>query len=749
MFVKNESHNQNDKVLLMVLREPLLLVVLCIALSTAGLEWDKDGDTGARHRWMLQQNISTIYLVSSCHLDVGFADSAVNIVNRYFDDFFPRAIMIANTLRKYGGKERLVFTTHTYLVSLYLDCPPNMGLHCPDDEAKGSFKDAVTRGDITWHAFPFNGEPEYLLRPLMVEAGFNLTHRLDDMFGRPRTVTMSQRDVPGMTSNIIPVMVKAGVKAVTVGVNSASMPPAVPSVFQWEHNATNTRVLAMWHPGGYGGTKGISLDSMVIVPGMSQALAFAIRNDNSGPPSILEVFKNYASLKELFPKATIIASGYDPFVLELMQHQDRLAVVSGEIGDTWIYGTASDPWKTQQFYSIIDTWERSVRWSPELYLDDVRIQNFSRLLIKNGEHTWGKDVKTYLGDWTNWDNEAFLAHINTAPYQDMIASWLEQRSWGIDYALEALADHPLLKDIELELEKLMFDGHVSTSGYKLESNPSVVYVLPVHGGTISIQFDVASGNIIMFTDSRVSNGSLASRGQPLAQIVYQTFNNKSYSAFLSEYLYTKTSWADKDLGKHGLNVSALQLMSPSIKTMWSNLNKASMEYHFLVQLTFNDSTVVSEYGAPQSLWLGVMINNNTQLNLTLYIVNKTATRLPESLSLYFDPAVKDDSRMFVTKLGSLVDVDSVVKNGSQHLHSSQAVTYTNPSNTKQIVFESLDTSVLCVGIPNPFPTPPSHPVENDGFAFNIFNNIWGTNYVMWYPYMEEDKSSKYRFTMKY
>ena len=189
--------------------------------------------------------------------------------------------------------------------------------------------------------------------------------------------------------------------------------------------------------------------------------------------------------------------------------------MSGEIGDTWIYGTASDPWKTQQFYSIIDTWERSVIWSPELYLDDVRIQNFSRLLIKNGEHTWGKDVKTYLGDWTNWGNEAFLAHINTAPYQDMIASWLEQRSWGIEYALEALADHPLLKDIELELEKLMFDGHVSTSGYRLESNPSVVYVLPVHGGTISIQFDVASGNIIMFTDSRVSNGSMAQSWPPI------------------------------------------------------------------------------------------------------------------------------------------------------------------------------------------------------------------------------------------
>ena len=725
----------------MVLRETLLLVVFC----TAGLE----GDIEARHHWMLTQNISTIYLVSSCHLDVGFADSAANIVNRYFDDFFPKAILTANTLRKSGGKECLVFTTHSYLVSLYLDCPPNMGLHCPSDEAKGSFKDAVTRGDITWHAFPFNSEPEYLLRPLMIEAGFNLTHHLDDMFGRPRTLTMSQRDVPGMTSAVIPLMVKAGVKAVTVGVNAASMPPAVPTVFQWQHNATNTRVLAMWHPGGYGGTRGITLDSMVIVPGMSQALAFAIRNDNSGPPSILEVYKNYASLKKLFPNAAVVASGYDQFVLELMQHQDQLPIVSGEIGDTWVYGTASDPWKTQQFYSILNSWERAIKWSPSLYLGDARIQNFSRLLIKNGEHTWGKDVKTYLDDWTNWGNKAFLAHVNTAPYQDMMASWLEQRSWGIQYALEALGNHPLLKDIELELEKLIFDGKVSTLGYKLETKPSAVFALPVHSGIISIQFDIASGNIVMFTDSRMPGGSLASHGRPLAQIVYQTFNNKSYDAFLAEYLYANTSYADKDLGKHDLDVSSLQLMSPSIKAMWSSLNETSMEYKFLVQLTFNDSTVVSEYGAPQLMWLEVMLNNDTQLNLTLYIVNKTATRLPESLSLYFDPSVKDDSKMFVTKLGSLVDIDSVVKNGSQHLHSSQTVTYTTPSNAQKMIFESLDTSVLCVGIPNPFPTPPSQPVEDDGFAFNIFNNIWGTNYVMWYPYMEEDRSSKYRFTMKY
>lgn len=95
------------------------------------------------------------------------------------------------------------------------------------------------------------------------------------------------------------------------------MPPAVPTAFVWEDPYSGEDTIGMWHPHGYGGTRGISLDSMVIVPGMQEALAFAIRKDNSGPPSVDEVIQNYATLKELFPQAIVVASGYDTFVNKL------------------------------------------------------------------------------------------------------------------------------------------------------------------------------------------------------------------------------------------------------------------------------------------------------------------------------------------------------------------------------------------------------------------------------------------------
>lgn len=732
----------DTNVLATAYRGLFLLLYIIVLSDAAGFEGITISD---EHKWMMQQNITTIHLISSCHLNVGFTDNVTAIINEYFDVFFPQAISVATSLRALGGEERLVFTTHSYLVSLYLDCPSNIGIHCPSNEAMKNFTDAVNRGDIVWHAFPFNSQPEYLLRPLMIEVGVNLTHRLDDQFGRPHTITMSQRDVPGMTSSIIPLLVNAGVKAITVGVNSASMPPAVPTVFQWQHNASNTRILAMWHPGGYGGSKGPALHSMVIVPGMSHALAFAIRTDNSGPPSSLEVTKNYATLKGLFPGATIVASDYDSFVLQLMQHQDVLPIISEEIGDTWIYGAASDPLKTQQFYSILRTWEKFIPSSPALYLEDVRILNFSRLLIKTGEHTWGKDVQKFLNDWSDWDNEAFYSHLNTSHFQDMVKSWEEQRTWGIEYALEALADHPLLTEIQSHLQLLNFNGFVSTNGYSLQKNLSTVFVLPVKGGTISIQFDVATGSIAMFNDSRAKSGPLADLAHPLAQVVYQTFDNNSYDAFFSQYFYMIAEWVYMDFGKYRMDQSALQLASPSVKELWRKFNKTSMEYSFLLQLVFNSSQLTTDYGAPEEMWLEINVGNQTTLNMTLYIVNKTATRLPESLSLYFDPPLKDNAKMYITKLGSPVPIDSVIQNGSQHLHSSQCVSYTNP----QLTFLSKDTSLCCVGFPTPFPTPTAKPVVDDGFSFNIFNNIWGTNYIMWYPYKDEDKSSKYHFVMNY
>lgn len=51
-----------------------------------------------------------------------------------------------------------------YLVSLFLDCPPGMGLHCPGVEARAKVEAAIRSGVITWHAFPHNAQVMFLIR---------------------------------------------------------------------------------------------------------------------------------------------------------------------------------------------------------------------------------------------------------------------------------------------------------------------------------------------------------------------------------------------------------------------------------------------------------------------------------------------------------------------------------------------------------------------------------------------------------
>ena len=35
-----------------------------------------------------------------------------------------------------------------------------------------------------------------------------------------------------------------------------------------------------------------------------------------------------------------------------------------------------------------------------------------------------------------------------------------------------------------------------------------------------------------------------------------------------------------------------------------------------------------------------------------------------------------------------------------------------------------------------------------GVHFNILNNIWNTNYCLWYPFNEEDRNIRSRFALE-
>ena len=61
---------------------------------------------------------------------------------------------------------------------------------------------------------------------------------------------------------------------------------------------------------------------------------------------------------------------------------------------------------------------------------------------------------------------------------------------------------------------------------------------------------------------------------------------------------------------------------------------------------------------------------------------------------------------------------------------------------------SLDAALVSPGDPTPFPVLDTPPDMSQGVSFNLANNIWGTNYIMWQPYSPEAAQMRFRFVLQ-
>jgi hypothetical protein len=286
-----------------------------------------------------------VHVINSCHLDIGFKDSSVNIINLYFDHHLPKAASVGRQLRQLRRAhptstgpngytdDKLNFMFQSWVISMYFDCPPHLGLHCPNSTARTNIRSAIDAGDITWHAFPHNAQLE-IMGETFIHAGLQMTRDVDAMFDhQPMKRTLSQRDVPGMPRGIVPLLNRSGVSAISIGANDGSTPPKLPKTFVWQDTASNTSLLGLFNWPGYG-----HIGEEVVVPNLNHALVYNWNHDNAGPYNAEEYVANWNVIGLMFPNADVVASTLDNFTTHLNTVRDQLPVVEAEVGDTWVYG---------------------------------------------------------------------------------------------------------------------------------------------------------------------------------------------------------------------------------------------------------------------------------------------------------------------------------------------------------------------------------------------------------------------------
>lgn len=676
---------------------------------------------------------------------------AANVVDQYMNLYIPQAIALADELEAEGGPARFVWTTGSWLIHEYLKQT--------NGERRRQLEAAIGKGHIVWHGLPFTTHTE-LMDPALFAYGLSLAERLDRMFGK-RTIAAKMTDVPGHTRAVISPMAGSGIQYLHLGVNPASKVPDVPGVFVWR--ARDGSDIVVNYADNYG--------NALVIDGLKDALVFAHTGDNCGPPPAAAIRKQFERLAERFPGADIRASTMDAFAAALLKMKHRLPVVEEEIGDTWIHGVASDPLKVAQLRALLRL--RS-KWLQEgqLVPDSREYDDFSGNLLLIAEHTWGMDEKKFLCDFKHYAKREFAKarqeetiaedavpdkykYISSFAMDELDSlsgglfssgklrrsfvlferAWEEQRNY-IRQAVESLSEEKR-REAERCLTELVPVRATGPAGQTLL--PGLVYRL----GSFEVMF-AGDGSISGLKDGQGKQWS--DDNHRIGVIRYETFGAADYGFWFQHYVENidKTHvWADADFGKPGMEnlrpQPAHRLFEPILKSLV--MENANGEDVVHVRLGMPEEAV-DTYGSPGLWHMEYRFGKRSSpgiVAVTLQWFDKQANRLPEAAWFSFAPRVNNPNLWKLDKMGESVSPLEVVCNGSRNLHAVHTgVHYRGADGSVSI--ETLDAPVVAPGARKILQFDNQFAPLSQGFHFLLHNNVWGTNFPMWY----EDEG-KFRF----
>jgi len=657
--------------------------------------------------------VREVHLVFKTHLDIGFTDSARNVTDLYCTSFIPKALETARVLRERGGEERLLWTTGSWLVDLYLDRA--------EGEAKKRYMEAIERGEISWHALPFTTHTE-IMSGRLFEYGLSLSRHLDEQFGH-HTMGAKMTDVPGHTLGMVPLLRKAGVKFLHIGVNRASKVPSVPPLFRWR--APTGEEILVRIDGYYG--------SDFSLPGLPTALVIRQSGDNNGPPSPEEVIKAYADIHQEYPGARIIPSDLSSYAASLLPYWDSLPVVTNEIGDTWIHGTGTDPRKISRYRTLL-------RLSDEENLEpyDRRNKPFFSSLLMVSEHTWGMDIKKHLSDWHSWSFDDFKRakatdHVDSSLNPPELQEYTDDAR---DYYIHHFAngqemwDNRTYSHFESSHEEQR--RYVEDALKALSPALQAKAIFPVASPALS-GVSVAPGEVIPFGPYHVSfssNGSMQSLvwksreyldgTEGFGHFTYETFSPDDYSRWLKEYnRITKDTrmFAIPDFGKPGMYLAA-----PIHETRSLSLRSIARSDD-AIQVRLADMRR-KESGCPKEVTLTYRLTKSG-IFLECSWKGKEENRMSEAIWLGMGFSVPKGEWM-MRKLDSLLDPTKTQSGGNHRMHAVTELLHPRLSITP------IDSFLVALGSRYLLRYQDHAAKTTSRFQWNLYNNAWGTNFPVWY-----------------
>lgn len=661
-----------------------------------------------------------VFVVSKTHLDLGFTDYAEKIRQKYLNSFIPDAISLAERVNT-PDKKYFVWTTGSWLLK-------EMLAHA-DNVQKEKLVTAIKNGNIAPHAMPFTTHSE-LLDYDTFDYGLSIVDDLDKIRGR-KTIAAKMTDVPGHTKGIVKHLANHGIKLLHIGVNGVSAVPDVPECFLWKDGDSEVVVI---YSGDYGGAFKSDI--------MEEVLYFDHTLDNHGAPSPEKVLKKFNKIQSQFPDYEITAGTMDDFAEIIWEYKDKLPVFEGEIGDTWIHGAASDPYKSASLRELMHL-KREWMCDGSMQKNSREYAVFSDALLCIAEHTCGMDAKTYFADYENylkadfqkarkkdkiiirhpfWDFPYNILNIINkirfkSSYSIIEKSWAEQRLY-IDKAVDALSETHKVQ-AKAALKRLMPESIADVSEYKPYSSQIKLsdfeFELNAYGGIGSFTY---KGNQIIKKNNH-------------AFMEYRVYTGHDYDFWFNHYarnMDENAVWGYPDFGRPLLKCVDGKYPEGRFyyKMDGAYVSEENAQIKVFANLKCNNE-VCEKAGAPRQVQIVYTLNNDG-LKFEVLWCSKDANRLTEAIFLHLYPTADSFS---MVKLGSQIDYNSTASMGGRNLHAvGKCIMKNSFGNFDFINYHSPLISIgkgKILEYDNKLES-----MENDGLSYVLYNNVWGTNFPLWY-----------------
>eukprot|EP00658_Telonema_sp_P-2_P085848 TRINITY_DN987_c0_g1_i3.p1 TRINITY_DN987_c0_g1~~TRINITY_DN987_c0_g1_i3.p1 ORF type:complete len:574 (-),score=102.35 TRINITY_DN987_c0_g1_i3:366-2087(-) len=553
--------------------------------------------------------------------------------------------------------------------------------------------------------------------------------------------------------------------------------PVIPSLFVWNDAASDSQVLFAFDH-GYGGGLHVLSDGT--------ALYCAWNTDNGGPMSKQNVAGIYSQLRSAYKNANVHSSSFNDFYDAAQKvGYGGLPIISQEIGDTWLYGVPSDPYKNVMFREMSRA-RRECLEEGACQVEDVEMRRFDRLLTKIPEHTWGEDTTWYLGqDYANWTNSQFEAALRLPNYRMTVDSWRDQRNY-LHAAIRILSNATspdvyaqLGTTIQSRLEAIQparpdpsHLGYTPASGSPAEQ---AAQIFKCRGW----QFSIGSHGGVSMLNSSSRSWVNPQESSGLARFTYQTLSPDDITAFDDDYGMGQCGPMSETVGCHNFqkpNMSSADPEhtenSPTLKQIWyvptrhgdlPSPNDLPETCRLLVSADLPEIQQ-TKYGAPSTVWLGIQISNSTSdssisVDFDVQWFNKSATRLTEASWVTFHPVAPVPGwrlHPYLTGMSAAgaddgVDPTDVVEHGAVHLHSLGPLGFVEyQDQAGSFTVRPYDSPIVSAGLLSPFPTPGvntsiAENIRESGMHWNLQNNVWNTNFPQWYPFEPRDADARFRF----